>query len=521
MQGIWGLAHGSINCQPSCFPTVLDELATAGALKPYIFGMCLTPTGGVLDLGEVDAQKFTGALTYLSFQTTGSLSGYYTTTMSQSFAGTTSLQTAAVDVIWDSGTTLIVPDVAWAAAFKKANAGAHNAAALLAGNSATLTAAQLAAWKPLSFMFPAADGGHSLVVTISASQYMIKLGGSKTSPTYQLGVDMQGLGGGAPFILGDVFLQAVYVLYDNDNKRLGVAPVANCVVAPSPTSGPTTAPTQTPTTIPTLPPTTPIPTLLPTPLPTSAPAVIGNSSALEVQLRLSGGFAPSTSSPDGGVAAAALFALRLADAVGKALGLSASATASRIHVLGTVGSDGTFVVVIEAPAAGAIDADAVPAARLSASLTAQSALPSSRLAQQIAALPPPAPGAAAPTVDSTFAPRILAVQVCAADGSVVPLYDVCPPVADPTTAPSTAPSSGSTILIAAVAAGVLVLGAAFAYWYFRVRGVSSSSDASASSRSSGDHIPSVIAAARHGGDGGSSYARMEDAPHSKFEVQAI
>lgn len=80
VDGILGLAYSANNCNPSCFPTVLDSMAQQGQLQPYLFSMCLQPTYGTLDLGVVDPYKYSGTMQYLALITNAAdvMSRYYT-----------------------------------------------------------------------------------------------------------------------------------------------------------------------------------------------------------------------------------------------------------------------------------------------------------------------------------------------------------------------------------------------------------------------------------------------------------
>ncbi len=52
------------SCNPTCTPTVFDAFSEAYNF-PNLFGMCLNKwEGGVIDVGEVDNNKFTGELMY-------------------------------------------------------------------------------------------------------------------------------------------------------------------------------------------------------------------------------------------------------------------------------------------------------------------------------------------------------------------------------------------------------------------------------------------------------------------------
>jgi hypothetical protein len=226
VEGIIGFGHTSLNCAPTCAPTVLDKFASAGILNPYMFAMCFTPTYGNLDIGQIDPIKFNGTLNYISFLTSGAGSGYYTTAMASSMFGTAALLSGSVNVIWDSGSTLIIGSSTWLNNIQAAAvaAGAYNSAAFFSGVVANMNATQLATWPLLKFTFMNTSG-LPFEVNIPASIYFIKLGGDPNAPYYRIGISA---GASSLFILGDTFLQVLYTVFDNTNGRLAVAPVGDC-----------------------------------------------------------------------------------------------------------------------------------------------------------------------------------------------------------------------------------------------------------------------------------------------------
>eukprot|EP01126_Amoeba_proteus_P061998 TRINITY_DN8374_c0_g2_i3.p1 TRINITY_DN8374_c0_g2~~TRINITY_DN8374_c0_g2_i3.p1 ORF type:complete len:265 (+),score=33.57 TRINITY_DN8374_c0_g2_i3:106-900(+) len=60
--GILGLAFEMNACNPTCTTPIMDHISADLGVQ-NIFAMCLTPTnGGVLDLGKIDPNKYTGGV---------------------------------------------------------------------------------------------------------------------------------------------------------------------------------------------------------------------------------------------------------------------------------------------------------------------------------------------------------------------------------------------------------------------------------------------------------------------------
>jgi hypothetical protein len=101
--------------------------------------------------------------------------------------------------------------------------GLTGVSSLFRGRAVWLTAAQLAAYPTLTFQFTTTTGA-PFIVSIPAALSMIPLAAG--SSFYWLGISYIS---DPIFILGDIFLQMLYVVYDQATGRLGVAPVADCM----------------------------------------------------------------------------------------------------------------------------------------------------------------------------------------------------------------------------------------------------------------------------------------------------
>jgi hypothetical protein len=104
--------------------------------------MCLTPLGGTIDFGVIDPAKFTGSLSFLPLLPSTAKSGIYYSVpshvlhqffssyfqllfliflqvlMSSSFAGNSAIGGTNKEVVFDSGSTLLIMTTDWFASFK-------------------------------------------------------------------------------------------------------------------------------------------------------------------------------------------------------------------------------------------------------------------------------------------------------------------------------------------------------------------------------------------------------------------
>jgi len=64
IDGIIGFAYEMNACNPTCTSLIYDDISTQYSL-PNIISMCLTPSnGGIVDLGVIDSNKYTGQIMY-------------------------------------------------------------------------------------------------------------------------------------------------------------------------------------------------------------------------------------------------------------------------------------------------------------------------------------------------------------------------------------------------------------------------------------------------------------------------
>jgi len=232
--GILGLTYEHNACNPTCTVPIFDVIAAKG-MAPNLFGMCLTPTsGGVLDLGFQDAKKYKGALQWVPIIT----QNWYNVALLDIKVGSMSIglpefaYVTTNDVIGafvDSGTSIIL---ICPMAFNNLAQIFQTNYCHLPGVCSSVNLFQGQFCVPQSVIgnqvknFPTItivlQGQSSLVnLPVFPEAYLMPVGNM-----YCLGI--QGtIGVGA--VLGDVFMQSYYIVFDRTNERLGFAPLTQCV----------------------------------------------------------------------------------------------------------------------------------------------------------------------------------------------------------------------------------------------------------------------------------------------------
>jgi hypothetical protein len=231
-QGILGLASDFNACNPSCVPTLMDDLLSQSQIQQNILGMCLTPTnGGVMDMGFIDSTRYQGNLTWIP----QSMNRWYNFHILDVQVGSTSLGLPSFiywttnDVIGsfvDSGTSVILMGPAiWNTLTQVFQdnycdlTGICGNNTLFDGNCFSSSQINPSDFPPVNFITMDQDQ-NQVTLSVTGQSYLLPVG-----DLYCLGM---GQAVSLGIILGDVFLQEYYVAYDRQNTRLGFAPVANC-----------------------------------------------------------------------------------------------------------------------------------------------------------------------------------------------------------------------------------------------------------------------------------------------------
>ena len=235
--GILGLAFPANACNPTCQPTFMDDLITAKQLEPQqnLFGMCLTASnGGTLDMGFVDAAKYTGTIQYTAVVK----KHWFNINVKDILLGSQSIgvpsflyniRNDAIGAFVDSGTAqvLVSPyafQVIQSIFLSKNYSSLPGVKDLFSGNNcANLTPAQVAQYPSMDFVIEGMDGASDFSVSMTGSNYLMYSG---QGSAYCLGI--QGVPSVA-LILGDILMENYYIVFDRVGARMGFAPVKSCV----------------------------------------------------------------------------------------------------------------------------------------------------------------------------------------------------------------------------------------------------------------------------------------------------
>jgi hypothetical protein len=208
--GILGLAWPSIAVD-SVVPPIQNAIAQ-GVLSKGVFSFYLPSTSGAsgeLDIGGIDSKKYVGDLFWQPL----SDKSYWEITLDDiklSGASVSSTKKAIVD----TGTSLLAGPTSEVKAIA-AKVGATSS--WLAPSEYTLDCSKISSLPNIDISFGGKD------FTLTASQYVLNVEG-------QCLLGLTGIDVPAPrgplWILGDIFIREYYTVFDVDNARIGVAPIA-------------------------------------------------------------------------------------------------------------------------------------------------------------------------------------------------------------------------------------------------------------------------------------------------------
>lgn len=210
--GLLGLAFSSINTvRPRPQTTWFDSGRKQGLFQNNLFTVDLKHNApGTYDFGFIDDSKHTGAVQYTAINPA---QGFWEFTGTGYQVGQdNTFQSASIDAIADTGTTLLLMDDNIVADYYSNISGAQN------DNQQG------------GYVFPCAANIPDMILGIGAGTAIIPGSLMSLGPVTQGSQTcfggLQSNGGLGLSIYGDVFLKAVLAVFDADNQRFGYAPKA-------------------------------------------------------------------------------------------------------------------------------------------------------------------------------------------------------------------------------------------------------------------------------------------------------
>eukprot|EP01120_Amphizonella_sp_Union-15-10_P017161 TRINITY_DN9457_c0_g1_i1.p1 TRINITY_DN9457_c0_g1~~TRINITY_DN9457_c0_g1_i1.p1 ORF type:complete len:467 (+),score=70.91 TRINITY_DN9457_c0_g1_i1:52-1401(+) len=234
--GIIGFAHEFNACNPTCSAPIFDRISKDLAI-PNVFSYCLTlDNGGLLDLGFIDNEKYSGVLDWTPIEVKRWYNMYLLDIRiaGKSIGLPKYLYTTTNDVIGtfiDSGTNIILfnpyayqtiaelfsthyaylPGISNGVLFGATGGGCISDNEM--SNNITL-------FPDLEFLFPRYESSDTFVVSVPAPSYFIHY-----NKQWCLGL---GVAAGIGTVLGDLFIQNFYVVHDKENSRVGLGKLTKC-----------------------------------------------------------------------------------------------------------------------------------------------------------------------------------------------------------------------------------------------------------------------------------------------------
>ncbi|KAI8579385.1 hypothetical protein K450DRAFT_241870 [Umbelopsis ramanniana AG] len=207
-------------------PTIIDNAYSEGLISTKVLGVYFAPlsgsattaNNGELTFGGADSTKYTGSITYTPVTSTSPSSLYWGINISKIAYGTTSVSTASLPGIVDTGTTLIYLQTStYTALYKNISGYKLDSTTGLV----VIPSSSYSSLKNISFTI----GGTAFTLTPAEyilPQAQVSAWGGTAGKYYSLIGDL-GTETGLDFILGQKFLENYYSIFDTSNSRVGLA----------------------------------------------------------------------------------------------------------------------------------------------------------------------------------------------------------------------------------------------------------------------------------------------------------
>lgn len=231
LDGIIGFAseHNAVN--PTYVPTLWKTLLAAGMVSDNLFGLCLTPeSGGVMDVGFIDSNKYTGTLQYADIVQ----DEWFNVGLRDISVGGVGLKLHPVvysfnndqiGTFIDSGTGVVILGPALYQVFQDTFQrgwgqlpGVNGTSNIFNGRvlSESEMGKHLAEFPTISFSI-AGQGGTNIVLELPPSAYFML-----QDKQYVFGVVSVP---GVSVVLGDPIMALYYLVHDKERMRVGFAPL--------------------------------------------------------------------------------------------------------------------------------------------------------------------------------------------------------------------------------------------------------------------------------------------------------
>ncbi|KAG1751906.1 aspartic peptidase domain-containing protein, partial [Suillus lakei] len=210
----------------SIVPTVMDNARQQGLIQQQIISISFAPastdndTNGVITFGSVDPSLFIGNITYVPVTSTYPAAHYWGINITSCLYGKTIVFSTSTAGIVDTGNSLVALADDFFATYMAAIPGSYYDNQTL---FIVIPSSSIASMQPLNLTI----GGTVFIMDVSAQLVPIDQDSAwGINPGVQYGtIGPSGYqsGQGLDFILGQMFLEKYYAVFDGENNRVGLA----------------------------------------------------------------------------------------------------------------------------------------------------------------------------------------------------------------------------------------------------------------------------------------------------------